>query len=339
MSGIDRLRALSGAWDEWGLGGALADVADQIEREQNEDAEAIAWVREHGGLEEVEAQWSGRVPLTSVKRMVELHKKKRDRLKAHALWLERKCHERREHIEELRRTIAEMRPRLMPEGYEWPRYTSGGLVEVGDDVVGPDYGERIHVDAVKFHANGFTLCDKNGFDMCYQSDERFERPAVLAADGEPLEVGQTVWDENGDELVIGALEGGGHTVTCRYVDVGDAIPVHGMWSPSDLTHQRPVLAADGRPLREGETVWYRGHADPLEVRGISTTGSGAHYVKAYNDYEGEVSAPAECFTHERPESWERLEEDADRGPHGGMDFEEFARDLVRRAKKLAGVSE
>ena len=36
-----------------------------------------------------------------------------------------------------------------------------------------------------------------------------------------------------------ALEDGGHTVTCRYVDVGDAIPVHGMWSPSDLTHERP----------------------------------------------------------------------------------------------------
>ena len=28
-------------------------------------------------------------------------------------------------------------------------------------------------------------------------------------------------------------------MTCRYVDVGDAIPVHGIWSPSDLTHERP----------------------------------------------------------------------------------------------------
>lgn len=26
MSGIDRLRALAGAWGEWGLGGALAAV-------------------------------------------------------------------------------------------------------------------------------------------------------------------------------------------------------------------------------------------------------------------------------------------------------------------------
>ena len=78
------------------------------------------------------------------------------------------------------------------------------------------------------------------------------RAPVLASDGEPLEVGQTVWDTNGDELVIGALENGGHTVTCRYVDVGDAIPVHGMWSPSGLTHQRPVLDADGAPIKKGD---------------------------------------------------------------------------------------
>ena len=65
--------------------------------------------------------------------------------------------------------------RLMPEGMEWPRYTDGSAVEIGDEVVGPDYGERIHVDAIKFHANGFTLCDKSGFDKWYESDDRFER--------------------------------------------------------------------------------------------------------------------------------------------------------------------
>lgn len=37
MTGIDRLRAIAGAWDEWGLGGALAEMADQIERELREE--------------------------------------------------------------------------------------------------------------------------------------------------------------------------------------------------------------------------------------------------------------------------------------------------------------
>ena len=86
--------------------------------------------------------------------------------------------------------------RLMPEGMEWPRYTDGSAVEIGDEVVGPDYGERIHVDAVKFHANGFTFCDKNGFDKWYEDDDRFERsePKVLDADGVPCREGDEVWE-------------------------------------------------------------------------------------------------------------------------------------------------
>lgn len=63
MTGIKRLRTLAGAWDEWGLGGTLAEIADEIERECSkvadspydailpEDREAIAWVRDHGGIE------------------------------------------------------------------------------------------------------------------------------------------------------------------------------------------------------------------------------------------------------------------------------------------------
>lgn len=53
-------------------------------------------------------------------------------------------------------------------------------------------------------------------------------------------------------------------------------------------------------------------------------------------------------THERPDSWERLEDDATKQPYvycveHGLDDdsfptnEKFARDLVCRAKKLAGV--
>lgn len=37
MTGIERLRALSAGWEEMGLGGVLADVADQIERELSDE--------------------------------------------------------------------------------------------------------------------------------------------------------------------------------------------------------------------------------------------------------------------------------------------------------------
>lgn len=196
--------------------------------------------------------------------------------------------------------------RTMPDDMEWPRYADGSPVDIGDDVIGPDYGERIHVDEVIFHANGFTLRSKGGDGKWYESDDRFERPAVLAADGEPLEVGQTVWDGNGDELVIVALEDGGHTVTCRYTNVGDGIPIHGMWSPSDLTHQRPVLDADGVPIKVGDTVYGTVEGGPFTVTEVSDKGS--VFVDALPD----TGMHGSMLTHTKPEptdSWEKWRED------------------------------
>ena len=274
MSGIDRLRTLAGAWDEWGLGGTLADVADQIERElrealksdasdvgegekpscattpdaadatsgaqkvTREGAEAIAWVSEHGGLDHVREEWDRR---SNLKRTCEKLRAKVERQQSHIELVQGKCKTRVHRIVELHKTIAEMRPRLMPEDMEWPRYTSGEPVEVGDDVVGPDYGERIHVDAVKFHANGFTLYDKNGFDKWYESDERFERPAVLAADGRPLREGETVWDVLGNRRfkVLGIEPCPGHEEYAVKTVGIDGMSLGGWSKPSDLTHERP----------------------------------------------------------------------------------------------------
>ena len=106
-----------------------------------------------------------------------------------------------------------------------------------------------------------------------------------------------MWDKgSGDRLIVGAIEDGGSTITCRYADLGDsAIPTHGSWSPCSLTH-------------------------------------------------------------ERPDSWERLEEDAAKAPckyfamkscagcpadskDGCKGAKSVAKDLVRRAKKLAEASE
>ena len=436
MTGIDRLRTLAGAWDAYGLGGALGDIARQIERERACDAdtienvrlivggvvdemerhilghegmedspvarwaselrralksdasdgaeqqnpscadaaetadvtseavkvtrgdrEAIAWVREHGGLEKIIKQRRDSVPRAAFER--KLGKRLR-----HIAECEEALRRRNATISALEKTadllrkqIADMRPRLMPEGMEWPRYTDGSLVEIGDEVVGPDYGEHINVDAVKFHANGFTLFDKNGFDKWYESDDRFERPTpkVLDADGAEIEVGDDLYS------VEGSLKFHVSHVDCINGKIAtDAMFSLDKWAdPAMYTHRAPVLAADGKPLREGETVWYLDHIDPLEVTGVSTTSSCGPYVNAYNDYEGEVSAPARCFSHERPvaDSWERIEEDADalaeaeingegsynaandyctrHGLKDGTVWVLVAQDLVRRARALA----
>ena len=45
MTGTERLRAIAGAWDEWGLGGTLTELADEIERERACDADTTENVR------------------------------------------------------------------------------------------------------------------------------------------------------------------------------------------------------------------------------------------------------------------------------------------------------
>lgn len=155
-------------------------------------------------------------------------------------------------------------------GYEWdfmrpsdPKYRPDKVEPPAPKVLDAD-GVEIRVGDTVYHVKDgseMTVCGIEGEWLVVSVGGRVRhdivtrRAPVLAADGEPLEVGQTVWDANGDELVVGALEDGGHTVTCRYADVGDSIPTHGMWSPSDLTHQRPALDADGVPIHDGDKVW------------------------------------------------------------------------------------
>ena len=400
MTGIERLsevvRELGRFSFCYDLYETLGNIADQIEREQDamvadspydalppDERDAIAWVREHGGVDAVKAHWEGYVPASWLEEARRRYELKRDRLKAHAWELERKCAERRERIRELsgkaakqsdeirvmRDVIAEtcarlgvegtgstvddaqviwreISRRLMPEDMTWPRYESGELVQIGDDVVGSDYGERIHVDAVKFHANGFTLHDKNGFDKWYESDDRFERPTpkVLDADGaEICEKRDVWWICEGDERGVHAERLRVETI-CPNGLIECSPHNGGTWvylEPSELYVNKPVPAADGKPLHEGETVWYE-DGTKLMVLDFLHEEDDETIVKV-----SRVSGPTnwcECrslsLTHERPESWERLEEDADGIARlfEGVDEDASAdiRDLVRRAKALAG---
>ena len=375
MTGIERLRELTDAtlgyvrvasvtphdyeyendveWDErMRLSELLASIYSQISREQDamvadspydailpEDRDAIAWVREHGGLAEVKEEWNAR---SNLKRSLETAQAKVERQQRLIEFAQRKCHERLERIAALNKTIAEMRPRLMPEGMEWPTvdgkpvdfvtgyepslgvleavsiYNNGACEVMGHDGIIKNVKE-IHVatpkvldaDGVEIREGDEVWSTTGEFDgkrtvssvyidpgePPYAMFEERQKPysclcfylthraPVLAADGKPLREGQTVWDENGDELVIVALEDGGQTVTCRYVDVGDAIPVHGMWSPSQLTHTKPEI-----------DTWQRIEEDA----GCTAT--------KYNERRGTI------FTTKQ----------------------QVARDLVRRAKALAG---
>ena len=206
-----------------------------------------------------------------------------------------------------------VKKRLIPEGMEWPKYTDGSLVEIGDEVVGPDYGERFRADTVTFHVNGFTLREKSGMSHWYESDDRFERPApkVLDADGVEIREGDTVWDEHGDELVVLAVYG--QDVHCRYAEYEDQICDNGTWEPLQLTHRAPVLDADGKPLREGDTVWDTNGNGPYSIQKIENDcviridGRGLDYF----GYE---------FVRERPDSWEKVWSDVYQGRTGSREM-------------------
>ena len=105
-----------------------------------------------------------------------------------------------------------------------------------------------------------------------------------------------------------------------------------------------VLDADGVRIREGDTVWIIPALtdtpdEPHEVIGINRWGE----VLLEFHTEGSTGLKGEYLTHARPDSWERLEEDArefardNQLPHDVDQMERDAVDLIRRAKKLAGV--
>lgn len=259
--------------------------------------------------------------------------------------------------------------RLMPEGMEWPRFEDGEPVRIGDEV--PFGGDSaMTVTGVEMADEGhFILHGRDGginrpCQTGYQYGQRVKRPApkVLDADGAEIRVGDTVYLLPGDwcdkfpllrchewdEMKVLGLRPNHDTgrIVCG-TSPGSVVCYP---YPPQLTHRAPVLAADGKPLREGETVWHVETGREYVVVEPSYGKTAVVRLAKYDDAEGEQYAPDQ-LTHERPEtdSWERLEEDATLpyieyceandlcAVYMGGDAQERAKaeDLVRRAKALA----
>lgn len=182
----------------------------------------------------------------------------------------------------------------------WPKYEDGEYVWFGDEVA--CRGKVCMLDDVKFVSDGtfhdatylYVSNDLDVFEVPIAAGELVKRLArsVLDADGVEIRVGDTVWHEDGTELVVIAF--------------GD--------------------------FQDGETM--------LDVE----------YVAGPTEWD-EVRCLS--VTHTSPDSWERLEEDAesirqtiacnfgDFSPsnfkQSGDSLQDRVSDLVRRAKALAGV--
>ena len=243
--------------------------------------------------------------------------------------------------------------RALPEGIEWPRFEDGELVRRGDEVEWD--GDVMRVGAFWFHREGWSLnvfCP--GLDGTFHGEygERVKRPTpkVLDADGVPIEVGDTVYYDGEPHplTVVGITRDGKDAL----VDAnGEESCVEG-GRPQDFSHDapKPVLDADGAPINVGDVVYFVGGSGTrFAVKDIGFKQDWPFvYIIDEDRYSSTVNP--EILTHERPDSWERIEEDAKLAPRDylekrGMNPEKTERvasmmaDLVRRAKALAKAGE
>lgn len=262
-------------WREKAISGPVRTVS-AYDLLPEDDLQALRWVREQGGLEALKAYTDCFSNLL------------------------RECHGYRD-------LAREYEKRIMPEGCKWPRYKGGRPVRFGD--AGLDvHGKRRMVGGVKFTQGGFAfISDDRGRTWWANDrgpleepeidpDKCVKRPAAIAADGELLEVGQTVWvAENGnrfhvvrlcdDGLVQGTLNGD----LMKYL------------KPEQLTHQRPVLDADGVPVKVGDTVWLIGGGEPAEVAYTIEADASHPDEVVLKGYEDDWPVNADKLTHAKPE--------------------------------------
>ena len=359
MTGIERLhevvRELGRFSFCYDLYETLGDIADQIERERECDADTIenlrlelgeardeaAWVREHGGLEAVKRLLDWVVGHCSTRQQLDFDFWLSGRV-MHELGFEEDMADRDE-VE--RRLLA----RLMPEGMEWPRFESGEPVRIGDVV------SDVEVRSVVFRDGGILLSDCTsvpGWGTWRSYKEPINRPApkVLDADGVEIREGDTVY-QMGCKYRVSHLHGANDYVRIVYENSGRWV------DPKTLTHRAPVLAADGKPLREGEHVYHVETGAELVVKRLPKPGeyqAVVVFALPTSPASHLTSFDPDQLTHERPvaDTWERIEEDAEKDPCGyfGFDGEEtcgkcpasgknceqtMARDLVRRCRVLA----
>ena len=244
-----------------------------------------------------------------------------------------------------------VKARLMPEGMEWPRFEDDAPVRMCEEAA---------KNSESFNISTVTLCNGGDFLLnfrAYPKGKRVKRPApkVYDADGVEIKRGDTVWPtENpkdgyvlgGEVLTMARADGG--RIRVDFLDESGNISTY---YASELTHRKPIIAADGRPMHEGEHVWHVETGIELVVKELPKPGEYQAVVVFAPPASHLTSFDPDQLTHERPDSWELLEADCSMNTgvytreRMGIDVGkvpakesrriDMMRDLVRRAKALA----
>ncbi len=233
----------------------------------------------------------------------------------------------------------------------------GVEIHVGDTVCGTRDMEPMRVVDADSRECGFKhiKCEKEGEGFFfYCADELTHKLPVLAADGRPLHEGETVYAKNYGyvKCTVLAIE---WVVDGYLVEVENEGGHKFRQMPDEFTHQRPVLDADGVPIKVGDTVYFTDgreqecntvvHAE-YDYKDEPYVQLGRLNEVGYPTYTNCSCIDPSQLTHAKPEppdTWERIEEDAGctatkYNERRGTIFttkQQVASDIVRRAKALA----
>ena len=144
-------------------------------------------------------------------------------------------------------------------------------------------------------------------------------------DGEPVMLGDKYEDNEGHECFASEVH-----LDIDGPSLVDSEGFHDLYRKGKRV-KRPVqsvLDADGVEIKAGDTVWHEDGSEQL-VEEMNRYG-----VRCFDGDKRRTFDP-KYLTHTRPDSWELLEENAADLDDMPCDFN--AKDLIRRAKALAGV--
>ena len=204
-----------------------------------EEREAIAWMRDHGGLDAVRGRLGER------KRLVDLCRAYEDALDMMADSMDvEKSSDKVVQARRTRKAIKKLDRRLMPEGMEWPKVDGKPVDFV--TVYEPSLGV---LEAVSIYSNGaYEVMSHDGI-IKEVKGIHIEKPEVYDADGVEIREGDTVWNINtGDELVVDGFDG-------RFIEThhlgGEPVTII---SRRYLTHTKPEPPDSWERLEEDVTL-------------------------------------------------------------------------------------
>lgn len=245
------------------------------------DRETLRWVRGHGGLDEVRRDYQ------------DAYCRRSELCAALGIGADTGWSD----------AMAEMVNRLMPEGMEWlveawPLFEDDSPIHFGDMALID--GEADMVEAVQLWIHGKPVIYGDGGSQQLDKGERVKRPVpkVLDADGAEIREGDELWHVSGyGPRTVGKVNADGSFCFER---------CERTYKAEEFTHRAPVLAADGMPLRVGETVW---SVDSGTRYTVEKNTDELIPIKCRSEMGTTVSLHPSQLTHERPDSWKRIEED------------------------------